>query len=243
MTYTVKLDVFEGPLDLLLHLVSKERVDVADVSISTITDEYLRAVKAMGEIDLNLASSFLVMAATLLELKSLRLLPGRVADDPELAELLEERDHLLHRLIEYATFKEVALQFIDWFGENEGYYPRTAGLPEELVPALPDILAGLTADKLAAAAAKALAGKPTVSIDDAHITPMRVSVGEIVELLIMQIRQQGRTSFRELCGQVKERLEIIVRFLALLELFKNQSVDLEQKAPFEEIVVRWRQPI
>lgn len=243
MTYAVKLDVFEGPLDLLLHLVSKERVNVADVSISSITDEYLRAVKAMGEIDLNLASSFLVMVATLLELKSLKLLPGRVGDDPELAALLEERDHLLHRLIEYATFKEVALQFIDWFGENEGYHPRTAGLPEELVPALPDIFVGLTADKLAVAAAKALAVKPTVSVDAAHITPIRVSVGEIVELLIEEIRLKGRTSFRALCGQAKERLEVIVRFLALLELFKNQSVDLEQKAPFDEIVVRWREPI
>ena len=243
MTYAVKLDVFEGPLDLLLRLVSKERVNVADVSISSITDEYLRAVKAMGEIDLNLASSFLVMAATLLELKSLKLLPGRLADDPELAALLEERDHLLHRLIEYATFKEVALQFIDWFGENEGYYPRTAGLPEEFVPALPDVFAGLTADKLSVAAAKALAVKPTVSIDASHITPIRVSVGEIIELLIEEIRLKGRTSFRALCGQATERLEVIVRFLGLLELFKNQSVDLEQKAPFDEIVVRWREPI
>ena len=242
MSYAVRLEVFEGPLDLLLHLVSKERVDVADVSISTITDEYLRAVKEMGEIDLNVASSFLVLAATLLELKSMKLLPKRLDIDPDLAALLEERDHLLHRLIEYATFKQAADVFNQRLVANEGYFVRVADLPTELLPKLPDIFEGLTAETLAAAAARVLAPKPLTIVDTSHVTEIRVSVREMVDMLAEQIQTRRSTSFTELCRDIKERIEVIVRFLALLELFKSQSVDLEQVNPFDDIVIRWRQP-
>lgn len=242
MSYAVRLEVFEGPLDLLLHLVSKERVDVADVSISTITDEYLRAVKQMDEVDLDVASSFLVLAATLLELKSLKLLPRRQEVDPELAALLEERDHLLHRLIEYSTFKQAADAISVLIAANAGHFVRVADLPDELVPRVPDIFEGLTVEKLAAAAAKVLSPKPTVIVDTSHVTPIRVSVREMVDMLADQIQSKRATSFTELCRDVRERIEVIVRFLALLELYKSQSVDLEQQVPFEEIVVRWRQP-
>lgn len=242
MSYAVRLEVFEGPLDLLLSLVSKERVDVADVSISTITDEYLRAVKELGEIELDAASSFLVLAATLLELKSLKLLPRRSEVDPELAALLEERDHLLHRLIEYSTFKGAAEVMSRLISANAGYVSRVADLPAELLPKVPDIFAGLTGQMLAEAAAKALAPKPEVVVDTSHVTPILVSVGQMVDLLAEQIQGKRSTSFTELCRGLSQRIEVIVRFLALLELYKSQSVDLEQPDPFDEIVVRWRQP-
>ena len=242
MTYSVSLEVFEGPLDLLLSLVSKERVDIAEVSISTITDEYLRVVKQMGEIELEVASSFLVLAATLLELKSIKLLPKKVVNDPELAALLEERDHLLHRLIEYSTFKSAAAAFSSLLESNSGYFGREADLPPELVPAAPDILAPMTLEKLAGAAARVLAPKPQRIVDTSHVTPIRVSVREMVDLLTEQLRSEGSTRFSELRTQAIGRIEVIVRFLALLELFKAQSVDLEQNVPFEDIIIRWREP-
>lgn len=242
MTYAVRLDVFEGPLDLLLNLVSKERVDVADISISSITDEYLHAVRQLGEIELDAASSFLVLAATLLELKSLKLLPKSSTIDPELAALLEERDHLIHRLIEYSTFKSAAEQLTRMFVGNEGYFSRVADLPEELQPSLPDIFEGLTGAKVAAAAAIALAPRVLERVDISHVTPIRVSVREMVDMLAEEISESGTTSFRRLCMKAAGRIDVIVRFLALLELFKLQSIELEQSKPFEDITIRWRRP-
>lgn len=242
MSYAVKLDVFEGPLDLLLQLVSKERLDVADVSISTITEEYLRAVQELEEIDLDIASRFLILAATLLELKSIKLLPRKAVDDPELAALLEERDHLLHRLIELATFKNAGAVLATQLEAGEGYYTRVADLPPELIPATPDILHGLTVEKLASAAGKAFEPKPLSLVDTSHLTPITISVREMVDLLAELISSRSKISFSELTRQSANKLEVVLRFLALLELFKSQSVDLEQTRPFEEIVIRWRQP-
>lgn len=242
MTYAVHLDVFEGPLDLLLHLVSKERLDVADISISTITDEYVQTLKKMEEIDLEMASSFLVLAATLLELKSIKLLPGIHADDPELTALLEERDHLIHRLIEYSTFKKVSGVIGEGLLAGRGYFPRVADIPAELLHSAPDLLEGVTVASLRGMAAQLLAPKSTVAVDTSFIAPIRVSVRETVELLGVQIRSLRTTSFRELCDKVTGRIDVIVRFLALLELFRTESVDLEQPRPFAEIVVRWREP-
>ncbi|MGH9196125.1 MAG: segregation and condensation protein A [Acidimicrobiia bacterium] len=241
MTYSVSLDVFEGPLDLLLHLVSKDRVNVADVSISTITEDYLKAIRQMEEIDLDVASSFLILAATLLELKSIRLLPER-EEDPELTALLEERDHLLHRLIEYSMFKRAGLVIADGLAANQEFFVRVADIPQELLEATPDPLEGVTVDQLASAAIKALAPKPTPQVDTHYIAPIRVSVRETIELLTQQLRSRKVASFSELCKEAVARIEIIVRFLALLEMFRHSSVELEQPRPFDDIIVRWRQP-
>lgn len=242
MTYAVKLDVFEGPLDLLLHLVTKERVDVAEVSISAITDEYLKAVRAMEEIDLEAASSFLVLAATLLELKTIKLLPRRSIQDPELLALLEERDHLVHRLIEYSTFKKVSEALKGMFDSSQGYHSRFSDIPEELVGKAPDLLEGVTIDKLRDLAFQALAPRSEVHIDTSYVAPIRVSVREMIDELAERVRDKRTTSFKELCREVTGRIQVIVRFLALLELYKTQSIDIEQTQPFGEIVVRWRQP-
>lgn len=242
MSHAVRLDVFEGPLDLLLHLVSKERVDVAEISISTITDEYLRTLKKMDEFDLETVSSFLLLAATLLELKSLKLLPGGYEDDPELAALLEERDHLIHRLIEYSTFKKVAGVISDGLAQGRGYFPRIADIPEEFLHKAPDLLEGVKVETLMTAASRMFAPRATPAVDVSFIAPIRVSVRETIDLLQEQIRTKRTTSFRDLCNEVSSRIEVIVRFLALLELFRTESVDIEQPQPFDEIVVRWRQP-
>ena len=241
MTFAVHLDVFEGPLDLLLQLVSKDRVDVAEISIASITDDYLRAVEAVGTIDLDSATSFLVLAATLLELKSLKLLPREEAD-PETVALLEERDRLLQRLVEYATFKGAAEAVRLALDANEGYFPRTGGMPEELRPALPDPLEGVSLEEFLRVAARVFAPRASEPLDTSFIAPMRVSVAEMVEVLAEELRRRRSTSFRDLCGGDASRADIVVRFLALLELFRQQCVEMEQPGPFDGITVRWRQP-
>ena len=235
----MKLDVFEGPLDLLLHLISKERVNVADVNLSQVTDEYLQATAALGEVDLDTASSFLVMAATLLELKSLKLLPGRLPVDPDLKLLLEERDRLLHRLVVYATFKEAAGELAARLAANAGYHSRSAELPSELLPSARDIFRNLTAETLARAAVRALSPPDQPSVDTSHITAITVSLEEMVAELRDRLERETRSSFRRLCGEARSRIEVVVAMLAVLELFKDQSVELSQEVPFGEISIKW----
>jgi segregation and condensation protein A len=242
VAYAVKLDVFEGPLDLLLQLVSRERVNVADICIADVTEEFLRVLDDMGEVDLETASSFLVLAATLLELKSLKLLPDRNLTDPEIKLLLEERDRLLHRLIVYSTFKEAAARVGILLAENAGFHSRTADLPPELIPAAPDVFKGLTPQMIAAAAASALSSDEKPTVDTSHVTPATVSLSEMVERLRARIRSAGSSSFRRLCAGASARIEIVVSFLALLELFKSESVGLDQSQPFGEIEVSWLTP-
>lgn len=239
VSYAVKLDVYEGPLDLLLQLISKERVDVADVSISTVTEDYLRAVREMGEVDLDTATSFLVLAATLLELKSLKLLPRRSTEDPDIKLLLEERDRLLHRLIVYASFKEVAAGLATRIDHNAGYYSRSAELPEELIPAAPDPFAGLTPEAVAEAAARALAPPEEETVDVSHVTPIKVSLEEMIVSLRERIRRHRESTFRALCSASTARIDVVVSLLAVLELSRHRVVDLHQEEPFAEISVRW----
>lgn len=238
MTYSVKTDVFEGPLDLLLQLISRERVNVADISVALVTDEFLKAMEAMGDVDLETASSFLILAATLLELKSMKLLPN-LATDPDLKLLLEERDRLLHRLIVYSSFKEAATRLAFMLNDNSGFHSRTADLPAELIPAAPDIFRGLTPHMLAAAAARAMTPSEKAIVDTSHVTPIKVNLAEVIERLRSQIRAVGESSFRKLCAGATARIEVVVSFLALLELIKAEAVDFEQQEPFGAIEVIW----
>ncbi len=242
MTYAVKLDVFEGPLDLLLHLISRERVNVADICIADVTEEYLRATAALGEVDLETASSFLILAATLLELKSLKLLPSRSTVDPELRLLLEERDRLLHKLVVYATFKKVAVVLGNRVADNVGYHSRSAELPEELVPAAPDVFGGLTPEKLARAAVRALTPPEQPAVDTSHITRIKVSLEEMVAHLRSRLATEGSGSFRQICSMAVSRIEVVIALLAVLELFKDQSVDMQQDDPFGDIALTYRPP-
>lgn len=239
MSYAVKLDVYEGPLDLLLQLVSKERVDVADVSISSVTEDYLRAVRDLGEVDLETASSFLVLAATLLELKSLKLLPKKSIDDPEIKLLLEERDRLLHRLIVYSSFKQVADRMAQRIEDNAGYFSRSAELPEELIPAAPDPLDSLTPAKLASAAVRALLPPEEETVDLSHVTPIKVSLEEMVSRLRERMKLKRNSTFRALCSSLTTRMDVVVSLLAILELSKHRDVEIDQPEPFADISLRW----
>jgi segregation and condensation protein A len=238
MPYEVKLQVFEGPLDLLLHLITRQRVDIYDVSLSTITEEYLAALARMEHVDLEAATGFLVVAATLLELKSVRLLPGRDLDDPDIR-LLEERDLLLARLVECATYREAGAWLSGRLAEGELLVGRSAGLETPFVDLAPDLLAGTTVDRLARAAAEALAPKPDFELDVSHVAPIRASVRNAILEVADSLRTEGRASFERLCRDGLARIEVIVRFLALLELVKAGAVEIVQGDRFGDIVAAW----
>jgi segregation and condensation protein A len=239
----VQTPVFEGPLDLLLHLILKEQVDLYEVSLSTIVDGYLAHLEQMDELNLELTTEFLLIAATLVELKSRRLLPtsDEMDLDDELA-LWEERDLLLHRLVECKTFKEAAIALQVLAGEAGRSHPRLAGVDERFVGLMPDLLEGITPEDLRRAFLTAVAPKPQPRVDLDHVAPIRVSVTDAIAELVDELPRAGRITFRALTGGLVERMEVIVRFLAILELFKVGLVDLAQVARFGDIEILWLGP-
>ena len=241
MTHEVKLEVFEGPIDLLLHLVTRQRVDIYEISLSTITDEYVQAVAQLGKIDLEAATGFLVVAATLLELKSARLLPAPEGLDTD--GLLEERDALLARLVECSTFREAGTWLTTKLEEGAAWHPRSVGLEPQFVELAPDLLAKLKLDDLARAAAAVLHKPPPPVLDTSHVAPIRATVADAIVDLAGRLQQSGGGSFRELTSHVTERIEIVVRFLAVLELFKAGAIDLDQKQRWGDIVLTWTDEI
>jgi segregation and condensation protein A len=240
MAYAVQTPVFEGPFDLLLHLILREQVDLYEVNLASIVDAYLVELERMSELDLEVATEFLLIAATLIELKSRRLLPaGDELDlDEELA-LWEERDLLLHRLVECKTFKEAALALQALAGDAGRSYPRTAGVEERYVGLVPDLLEGVTPDDLRAAYLRAVAPKPVPKVDLDHVAPIRASVTDAVVELLEELPIVGRITFRALTGGLVERLAVVVRFLAVLELFKQGFIDLDQPRTFGDIEIVW----
>lgn len=237
MAYEVRLGVFEGPLDLLLHLITRQKVDIYEVSLATITDEYLRAIDGM-ELDLETATAFLVVAASLLELKSARLLPSRSGDegtDP----LLEERDLLLARLVECATYRTAGEWLAAALAHGSLYHPREVPLEERFADLAPDLLARVRPEHVAQAAARMLAPKPRVELDTSHIAPITASVKEAIGYVAGVLGERGAASFLELCPPSSPRIEVVVRFLALLELMKAGAVELSQASRFGEIRARW----
>jgi segregation and condensation protein A len=240
MSYEVQTTVFEGPFDLLLHLILREQIDIYEVSLSRLVDEYLAALDQLPTFDLEIATEFLLIAATLVELKSRRLLPGTgdVEPDEELA-LWEERDLLLSRLLECKTFKDAAAA-LDRMADNaERSHPRTAGLEERFLGLTPDLLAGVTPLDLKAAFLRATTPKPVPHIDLDHVAPVRVSVGDAIDELVDELPRAGRITFRRLTDGLGERLEVIVRFLAVLEMYKQGLVDVDQVGTFGEIEIIW----
>lgn len=240
MSVAVQTEVFEGPFDLLLHLILREQVDLYEVSLSSIVDAYLAELERMEQVDLEVATEFLLIAATLVELKARRLLPdeGGIDLDDELA-LWEERDLLLARLLECKTFKDAASVFAELTASASRSFPRTAGIEERFADLTPDLLAGVTPEKLRAAFLKATAPKPVPKVDLHHVAPIRVSVTEAVAELIDELPRVGRITFRELTNSLVDRIEIVVRFLAVLELFKQGLVELDQPTTFGDIQIEW----
>ena len=240
MAFAVATPVFEGPFDLLLHLILREQVDIYEVSLSRIVDAYLDEIERLQVIDLDVATEFLLIAATLVELKARSLLPGRddVDLDDELA-LWEERDLLLARLLECKTFKDVAGVFSRLADDADRTFPRTAGPDERFDDLMPDLLEGTTSKRIHAAFLRAITPKPVQRIDLFHVAPIRASVADAVAELVDELPRTGRISFRRLTSGLVERLEVIVRFLALLELFKQGVIELDQGEQFGEIDVLW----
>src|SRR5438067_8081840 len=210
VAYEVQTPVYEGPFDLLLHLISRDQVDIYEVSLSSIVDAYVAELGRMQHLDLEVATEFLLIAAILIELKARRLLPGRddVDIDEELA-LWEERDLLLARLLEAKTFKDAAAELQRLAGLAEHSHPRTAGLEERFLELAPDLLAGVTPEQLRAAFLRAVAPKPIPKVDLDHVAPIRASVADAVVALVDVLPRVDRITFRRLTVGVGERLEVI----------------------------------
>ncbi len=247
--YEVQTPVFEGPLDVLLHLITKQQVELYDVSISTIVDGFLGHLTLMEKqakesgirLDLETMTEFLLIASTLVELKTRRLLPGEpdIDLDEELA-LWEERDLLLARLVECKTFKDAALALVAMEDSAKQSYPRRAGIEEAFIGLTPDLLEGMSLDRFKNAFIRAITPKPpppAVTLD--HVTQIRITVQDAMEDLARALPDLGNASFRSLTKQYSERLEIIVHFLGLLELYKQGRVELDQATTFGELRVQW----
>ncbi|MHB1533659.1 MAG: segregation and condensation protein A [Acidimicrobiales bacterium] len=241
MPYTVSTPVFEGPFDLLLHLITREQVDLGEVSLSAIVDGYVATLEQMRPaLDLEAATEFLLIAAVLLELKARRLLPGR--DDVELDEelaLWEERDLLLARLLECKTFKDAAGALRRLMDAAALSHPRVGGLEQPFIDLAPDLLAGITPARLrdAMRAVQEPKAPPRVLLD--HVAPIRASVTDVVVELLGELPRIASTTFAELTRSLPGRLDVIVHFLALLELYKQGLVELDQATTWAELVVVW----
>ncbi len=240
MSYEVETQVFNGPFDLLLHLILAEEVELYEISLATIVDAYLSELEKMEHLDLNVATEFLLIAATLVELKARRLLPD---DDPfdlddELA-LFEERDLLLSRLVECKTFKDAAAILRRLHDAGGRTYPRVAGVEEQFLGLAPDLLEGIDVDDLHAACIRALTPKPEPLLDLYHVSAVTASVSDAVRELVDELPQSGRIFFRELTSGLVDRIEVVVRFLAVLELFKQGMVDIVQARAFGDIDLEW----
>jgi segregation and condensation protein A len=242
--YTVSTPVFEGPLDLLLHLVTREQVDLWEVSLSDIVDAYVATLEAMqAALDLEVATEFLLIAAVLLELKARRLLPepDNVDVEEELARW-EERDLLLARLLECKTFKDASGAMHRLMDIASRHYPRVAGVDERYRDLEPDLLGSVSPEQLRDAVQRLLAPKPGTQLLLDHVAPVRVSVRDAVDELLVELPRARRTTFFELTRHLTGRLDVIVRFLALLELCKQGQVELDQASSFAELQVRWIGP-
>ena len=227
MAFAVETPVYEGPFDLLLQLILKEQVDLYEVDLATIVDAYLAEVERLQALDLEVATEFLLIAATLVELKTRRLLPGH--DDGDLDEelaLWSERDLLLARLLECKTFKDVARVLNALSEQADLCFPRRTGADGRFAGLMPVLLEGTLIRRFQSAAVRAL-------------SPIRITVAEAVDELLAELPIVGRINFKRLTADLVERVEVIVRFLAVLELFKQGIVDIEQFIQFGEIDIVW----
>jgi segregation and condensation protein A len=238
--FAVRLDNFEGPFDLLLGLIAKHKLDITEVALSQVTDEFIAHVKTLGgEWDLEQTTSFLVVAATLLDRKAARRLPsGDVEDEEDLA-LLEARDLLFARLMQYRAFKQVASVLEQRLASESRRHPRAVGLEERFATLLPEVLIGIGLEQFAQLAAKAMEPKPVLEVSLQHIHAAKVSVREQAQVVVDRLRRSGTMTFRALCGDSPDRLTTVARFLSLLELFREGAVSFDQVTPLGELTVRW----
>ena len=241
--FSLHLSNFDGPFDLLLQLISKHKMDITEVALGTVTDEFIAYIKQLENADsgwdLDKTTEFLVVAATLLDLKAAKLLPsGQVDDEADLA-LLEARDLLFARLLQYRAFKEIASIFTERIEREEKSFARLVALEPHLAQLLPEVLIGVGAQRFAAIANRVLTPKtsPVFSID--HLHQPTVSVAEQASKMVEQLRRAGRMTFRGLTADAENTLVVIARFLALLELYKEGVIRFEQMISLGELQITW----
>jgi segregation and condensation protein A len=241
--FEVHLDVFEGPFDLLLGLIAKHQLDVTEVALSKVTDEFIVHIRAAGTAwDLGQATEFLVVAATLLDLKAARLLPSAEVEDEEDLALLEARDLLFARLMQYRAYKQAAAHLGGLLAAESRRFPRQVGLEPRYAGLLPEVLLGLSAGEFAVLGARALTPRPEELVSVEHAHGGTVSVREQTALLHERLRRSGGSSFRGLTADCNGTLEVVARFLGLLELYREGLVAFEQAEALAELHVRWTGP-
>ncbi|WP_376773115.1 segregation and condensation protein A [Streptomyces echinatus] len=238
--FKVRLSNFEGPFDLLLQLISRHKLDVTEVALSKVTDEFMAHIRAMGpDWDLDQTTEFLVVAATLLDLKAARLLPAAdVEDEADLA-LLEARDLLFARLLQYRAYKQIADIFNRRLDDEARRWPRTVGLEPHHAELLPEVVISIGPEGFAGLAVKAMQPRPKPQVYVDHIHAPLVSVREQAGIVVARLRELGEASFRVLIEDTDDTLTVVARFLALLELYREKAVALEQEAALGDLTVRW----
>jgi len=241
--FRVRLKNFEGPFDLLLQLIFAHRLDVTEVALHVVTDEFIAYTREIGpELELDETTTFLVIAATLLDLKAARLLPaGEVQDEEDLA-LLEVRDLLFARLLQYRAFKHVAEMFAELEAAALRSYPRAVSLEDRYAELLPEVMIGVSPQGFAEIAAAAFTPRPVPTVGTDHLHASRVSVPEQAQLLMELLERRGVgqwASFSELVSDCAEPIQIVGRFLALLELYRARAVAFEQPEPLGVLQISW----
>ncbi|WP_228266347.1 segregation and condensation protein A [Ornithinimicrobium ciconiae] len=241
--FQVHLDIFQGPFELLLGLIAKHKLDVTEIALAKITDEFVAHIRAAQQAeedwDLSQASEFLLIAATLLDLKAARLLPNRREGEEEDLELIEARDLLFARLLQYRAFKEVAAAFSARMATVGRIFPRDVALEDRFTALLPELVMNITPEQLAMIAARAMIPKPPPTVGLTHLHAPQVSVREQAGIVVDRLRASGTSTFRDLVSDADTTLVIVARFLALLELFRESLLTLEQEDALGELTVRW----
>jgi len=241
--FSLHLENFDGPFDLLLQLISRHKMDITEVALGTVTDEFISYIKQLENSengwDLDKTTEFLVVAATLLDLKAAKLLPsGEVDDESDLA-LLEARDLLFARLLQYRAFKEIAAIFNERIEREEKSFPRTVALEPHFAQLLPEVLIGVGAQRFAAIANRVLTPKTTPIFSIDHLHRPLVSVAEQAGKVVEMLRKAGRVTFRSLVSDANSTLVVVARFLALLELYREGVVRFEQVISLGELQITW----
>ena len=241
--FSVHLDNFDGPFDLLLQLISRHKMDITEISLSLVTDEFIafiRALEASGEgWRLDQATEFLVVAATLLDLKAARLLPSGEVDDEEDLALLEARDILFARLLQYRAFKEIAATFSERITTADKFFPRVVALDPTLSALLPEVLIGVGVQRFAAIAERVLTPKSTPVVNVEHLHMALVSVAEESRVVVEALRRSKSMNFRNLVSDAENTMVIVARFLALLDLYRQGVLRFDQVMALGELQISW----
>ncbi|RJQ79187.1 segregation/condensation protein A [Amycolatopsis panacis] len=238
--FKVRLRNFEGPFDLLLQLISQHQLDVTEVALHQVTDDFIAYTRALGaDWNLDETTEFLVIAATLLDLKAARLLPSAEVENEDDLALLEARDLLFARVLQYRAYKQVAALFGELEQSALRRYPRSVALEERYVGLLPEVMLGVTPQRFAEIAVAVFRPKPPPTVSISHIHMGRVSVREHAALLRVRLAEAGQATFQDLVADCEHTVEIVARFLALLELYRESSVQFDQLEALAELHVRW----